>query len=315
MMGVTAARSWISDHLGLILLSILLTLFSPIFTDLLPNASVSLWAKILLIVGNVLLAIYTAASELRRIELGRKLLTDRSTWEAEQRETQYATARRTALLASASARVGETISLLRDLTAQNVGNSSDRGDAGQTRQAAVKGVLSALCRVLDADRPMDSDPLKVVYFKATFFKYESAGGVLKREYWHYPDTLQPHTAEFRIDKDSNAGIVVAFTGRREVVMPSVAEAAAAGLEWKDKRPAQHVDYANSSMICIPIWADSRESLNTSSPVMGVLTIDTNQINYFRVGEDARAERNEVLGPFLSLLRLAYAVVPDDPTEV
>lgn len=53
------ALNWLKQHVGIVLISILLVLFSPIISDILPNDTVSAWSKVALIVGNVLLAALT----------------------------------------------------------------------------------------------------------------------------------------------------------------------------------------------------------------------------------------------------------------
>jgi uncharacterized membrane-anchored protein YhcB (DUF1043 family) len=308
---ISSATSWLKDHLGIVLVSILLAIFSPIFTDILPNKEVSTWPKIALVAGNILLAVYTASSELRRISVQKQLSGAKEKWDAEQAESRRALNRRAHTLQTLSNSVAEAVADLRvsfqDLHAQG---SPDADQVSATRQACVKTILRELCLVLAADRPTDTDPLKPTYFKATFFEYvpnPHTSGELKRQYWHYPDTIQPQTAHWDIDRDSNAAAVVAFMTRREVVLPDVAAAAADGSYWKDSRPRQHAEYAQSSMVCIPVFTETKETNDQSNPVLGVLTVDTNQVLYFNIGETARALRNEVFGPFLSLIRLAYAV--------
>jgi hypothetical protein len=307
----SSAVTWLKEHAGIVLLSILLVVFSPILTDIFPKKEVSTWPKVALVVGNVLLALYTATSELRRIALKRQLDGAEAAWEAKQAESRRALNRRAHTLQTLSNSVAEATAELRIyFHSLRTRTPVALEHVLAARQDSVKAILRQLCLVLDSDRPTDTDPLKPTYFKATFFEYVATAGrsgELKRQYWHYPETIQPQTARWDIDQDSNAAAVVAFKTRREVVLPDVAAAAADGSHWKDSRPQQHAEYAQSSMVCIPVFSDTRDPNLPGSPPLGVLTVDTNQVQYFSLGESARALRNEVLGPFLSLIRLAYAI--------
>jgi hypothetical protein len=87
------------------------------------------------------------------------------------------------------------------------------------------------------------------------------------------------------------------------VVDSIIEAAADGQVWKDMRDRQREEYANSSMVCVPVWADR----DTENIVRGVVTIDTNIKGYFRTGEEEIGFLNELFAPFLEVIRLSYVV--------
>jgi hypothetical protein len=302
---------WLKDHLGFVLISILLVLFSPIFTDILPDKQTSGIAKVLLVGGNVLLAVYAGVSEVRRNAAQRQLSNEQSVWTAKLLQDRLAVSHRAIVLESVVNRCSEVVAELRvSIEAIRLTPQVAPEQVASARQTCVKAILRALCLVLESDHPLDADPLKAVYFKATFFEFEPIAGRegnLRRAYWHYPDTIHPQTIFWSIDDDANAAAVIAFKTQREVILPSVAKAAVSGSQWKDSRAGQRQEYEQSSMVCIPVFTDVRDPRAPKNTVMGILTVDTNQLDYFQVGENNRALRSEVFGPFLGLIRLAYGV--------
>jgi hypothetical protein len=252
----------------------------------------------------------TATSELTRLKLERELRSSSEEWARRQVEERQHITHRAVLLQSVTSRSAEAIAEMRTcIESLPTTKAATRAELSFARQECVKAALRSLCLVLDDDRRPD-DPLKVAYFKATFFEYfpePPSAGVLRREYWYYPDLIQPRTREWSIANDPNAAAVRAFITRQEVVLPRVANAAAKGSEWKDGRPGHATEYEQSSMVCIPVWTSGGDEKEFGgNTVMGILTVDTNQLDYFVGGEDARAARNELFGPFLGLIRLAYA---------
>jgi hypothetical protein len=320
---MTYFRAWARKRVGVLLAGLILVVLSPILTDIAPKKDVPLASKILLVVGTVSLAIYTAASEIQRIRLQKKADDARVRMQLESDAQRLAISQRATLLKRVSIGCSEAMRDLRSSVRQmGAIAGSTPNQYAVSRQAAVKGALRALCDALDTARTIDADPLKAVYFKATVFEFEAIvgrQGMLRRKYWHYPDTIAPRTASWSIDDDSTSACVIAYVTRQEVVLPRVAAAAANGTTWKDAYAHQRDSYAQSSMVCVPIFSDSGHEDGVSS-VLGVLTVDTNQLDYFLPGENDKALRNEVFGPFLGLIRLAYSVMstvssPNSPAPI
>jgi hypothetical protein len=299
----------VRDHFGVLLVAILLVVTSSVLTDIVPNKHVSTLSKGILIAGSVLLAFVAAYGDLSRLAIQRRLDGARTAWDVERTEQLTRVSLRATLLQRESEELGEALSEVR-----NAFESFPSATALDVRKACVKASLKALCRVFESDKHLVvTDPLKAVYVKATIFEYESGGqgaGLLVRRYWHYPDTIQPRTDHWDLRADSNAGCVQAYLRRQEVVMESVASAAEGGEVWKDSRPGQHREYSESSMVCIPIWAESQRGAPGESAVRAVMTVDTNQVGFFRSSEDERAFRAQIVGPFLGIIRLAYVITTE-----
>ncbi len=305
---------WIKDHLGVILVTLLLFVLSPVFTEILPNHQLGMFAKATLVLGNLALAGIAATTDIRRLAASRKLGDIDKELRAEQESKLEDLGRRGLTLQRSLERISEAIATLRGVLEDGSSSQSELQRAA-SRQEAVKTCLKELCDVLLADsRAPADDPLKPTYFKATFFEYDSdqgEAGKLVRKYWHYPSTIAPRTPSWDLVDDPNSAAVLAFRTRQEVALPDVQKAFMEGSRWKDGRAGQHAEYAQSSMLCVPIWREA--SIDPSiPPVRGVLTVDTNQLGYFQEGETNRASRAMIFGPFLGLVRLVY-LLTDSPT--
>jgi hypothetical protein len=314
---VKEATAWVKEHVGLLAMAVLLTVFSPIFSDILPNPNVSNWSKGLLLGGNIILGIIALSGDLRRLSTQRKLSASRLAWEGEQQRTLARFRIRGGLLQRVSVEVREALTEVREAFCE-MDMRSDPPQSLLIRQRGVKASLKGLCKLLESDVRPDPDPLKAISFKATFFEHATVADRQKlvRKYWHYPDTIQPRTFEWDVLTDYNSGAVQAYLSRREVVMGSVAEAAKEGETWKDSRPGQHEEYAQSSMVCVPFWSEAVKSRPTAdAPPTAIITIDTNQIGYFGDSEDERAFRNQIFGPFLGLMRLIYCLTEPESKQL
>lgn len=312
-MGSMSLRQWIEDHWGFLLVALLLVIFSPVFTDIVPNDDVSTLSKVILIAGNIVLAGVAARGDLLRLAAQRELSTARERWDEQHAEQLTSVSQRARLLQSQTEELDDALLEVRTTFADAaiLRSLELRADA---RKRCIRAALKGLCKILEADsRPPIGEPLKAIYFKATLFEYvKKADGrrVLERRYWHYPDTIQPRTLKWDVDDDWNSGAVQAYLRRQEVVMESVADAAREGEVWKDSRPRQHQEYEQSSMVCVPVWAESLPGAMGESDVRAIMTIDTNQLRYFQSSEDERAFRAQVFGPFLGIIRLVYVLTQE-----
>lgn len=308
------AYEWIKDHRGVLLVALILIVFSPILTDIVPRSNVPNVAKGLLIGGNIVLAVVAAMADLSRLQAQRRLATARSRWDAEYAAHLLRLSQKGNLLQHVSEELREVLSEVR-ASFEAPALRANQGASIESRNTCIRAALKALCRVLEADsRPAGEDPLKAIYFKATIFEFvlgETGGpGLLKRKYWYYPDTIQPRTDKWDIADDPNSGCVQAYLRRQEVVLESVKRAAEEGAVWKDSRPGQHLEYEQSSMVCVPVWADPKSGEAAGSAVRGVVTVDTNQLGYFKASENERAFRAQVFGPFLGVIRLVYTLTDE-----
>jgi hypothetical protein len=301
-------NKWFKDYRSLLLVTLILAASSPVFTDILPNHHFSNWQKGILLSGTILLAVVAAKGEASRLATEKRVEID-TVEQGRAQDARYRELNQKAnLLQCVSEELGEALSGARDALGElDVSNSqSDKLDA---RKGCIKSCLKGLCKVLESDkRPSEIEPLKVIYFKATLFELkanEQGGEELERRYWHYPTTIQPRTQRWDIVRDSNAAAVQAYIRRQEVILQNVKDAAAQGEVWKDSRPGQHKEYVQSSMLCVPIWGEQSSADILNPTVRGVITVDTNQLGYFGIGESERAFRAQVFGPFIDLIRLVY----------
>ncbi len=127
--------------------------------------------------------------------------------------------------------------------------------------------------------------------------------MLERAYWYYPATKRPQNEQFDVTQDYQAAAVQCYKKGALVVLELVSEAAVSGRDWKDMREGQREEYANSSMVCVPVWAER----DTDNTVRGVITVDTNIAGYFKNTEEEQGFLNELFAPFLEVIRLAYVI--------
>jgi hypothetical protein len=299
-------HKWVRDNLGLLLVTALTAIFTPILVEVWPNRTVGLGVKIFLIVSYGTLAVATALSEASRQQTEARLQAQRTDVENQLKEQLHGLLVRGGLLHGVSHEISEVLSEFR----REVVEALAEGSAERfiiARERAIKAALRSLCEVLRADRTRTNDErLAATYFKATLFEWDASEGdrgVLRRAYWHYPITKQPQTHLFDVHHDMNAGAVQSYLHGTIIVMERVIDAAAAGRVWKDMREGQRQEYANSSMVCVPVWADR----DTENVVRGIVTVDTNISDYFQSSEEEIGFMNELFAPFLEVIRLVYVV--------
>lgn len=301
-------RKWFKDYRGLLLVTLILIVSSPVFTEIIPNPHFSNWNKGILTTGVVILAVVAAKGDAARLAAERNIQNTRTRWDQEQAAKYRQLNGKALLLQRVSEELGEAIAETRDtIGALDLDRSTETKAAA--RRHCIKASLKSLCKVLEAGSlPREREPLQAIIFKATLFEISTdndGNGQLERRYWHYPATIQPRTSKWDLVNDSNATAVQAYLRRQEVILESVKKAAKSGDTWKDSRPGHHREYEKSSMICVPVWAETNAADPENSTVRAIVTVDTNQVHFFRDGEDERAFRAQVFGPFMSLIRLIY----------
>jgi len=297
---------WARDNWGLLIIALLTAVFSPVAVDILPNGTIVGGVKFILIAGYVVLAVAVALSEAARQQAERRLQIQGSEVEDRLQERLHGLLVRGGLLHAVSQEVSELLSeLRRELVEAAAAPTIENYELA--RQRSIRAALQSLCKVLSADRTKaEDDRLAATYFKATLFEWDGSQGkkgVLRRAYWHYPATKRPQTESFDLHNDWNSGAAQCYLKGTVVVMQRVSVVAAEGKVWKDMRDGQREEYANSSMVCVPIWADR----DVGRDVNGVVTIDTNILDYFRNGEEEIGFMNELFSPFLAYIRLVYSV--------
>lgn len=299
------SRKWFSENKTWIFVALVILVLSPVVTDILPEKKISVITKVFLILGEIAITAVAVNAERGR-QISQQRAEEYREAATEQAARQVELLRdRGILLQRVSEEVRELLSEVRNAL-RLVQTIDDKASYDAVRQNCIKQTLKSLCKVLEFDSKAPPDnPLKAIYFKATIFEVSADGTRLDRQYWHYPDTIQPRTDSWSIAGDPNSGAVQAYTLRQEVVMSRVKDAAEDGKIWKDAWPGQHAKYAESSMICVPIWRDSTTDVQTV--VRSIMTLDTNQMGYFREGEDETAFRNQVFAPFLGVIRLVYTL--------
>lgn len=297
---------WLRDNRNLVLITVLTAVFSPILADIWPNRTIDTGIKVFLVISYLLLAAATAAAEISRQRSESRLRARRAEIEDQLKEQLHGVLVRGGLLHGVSYEISEVLSEVRREIVQAIADGT-RERFAVARERAIKASLRSLCEVLRSDRSRTRDErLAATYFKATLFEWDnSAGerGILRRAYWHYPITKQPQTHRFDVYHDSNAGAVQCYLNSTMIVMQRVIDAAAAGRVWKDMRERQRQEYANSSMVCVPLWADR----DNDNKVRGVITVDTNITDYFQSSEEEIGFMNELFAPFLEVIRLVYAI--------
>ena len=298
--------NWLRDNRSLLLITALTAVFTPVMVDIWPQREINFGIKIFLIASYAILAAATALTEIARQRTEARLRAQRVDIERQLKEQLHGVLVRGGLLHGVSHEISEVLSEVRREVVQAIAEGTNDRFA-VARERAIKAALRSLCEVLRSDRTRTRDErLAATYFKATLFEWDgSAGrqGILRRAYWHYPITKQPQTHRFDVYHDANAGAVQCYLKGTMIVMQRVIDAAAAGRVWKDMRDSQRQEYANSSMVCIPVWADRDNDQN----VRGVVTIDTNIIDYFQGSEEETGFMNELFAPFLEVIRLVYII--------
>jgi hypothetical protein len=290
----------------LLLITALTAIFTPVMVDIWPEPKINIGIKIFLIASYAILATSTALTEMARQRTEARLRAQRADIERQLKEQLHGLLVRGGLLHGVSHEISEVLSEVRREVVQAIADGTP-GRFLIARERTIKAALRSLCEVLRSDRSRTRDErLAATYFKATLFELDiSSGraGVLRRAYWHYPITKQPQTHQFDVYHDPNAGAVQCYVNGTMIVMQRVTDAAAAGRVWKDMRDGQRQEYANSSMVCVPVWADRDNDQN----VRGVVTVDTNITDYFQSSEEEIGFMNELFAPFLEAIRLVYVV--------
>lgn len=303
--------SWLRDNRSLLLITALTAVFTPVMVDIWPEPKINLGIKIFLVIAYGILAATTALTEISRQRTEATLRAQRADIELQLKEQLHGLLVRGGLLHGVSHEISEVLSEVRREIVQAIAEDTPERFA-IARERAIKAALRSLCEVLRSDRIRTRDErLAATYFKATLFEWDGSSGtqgLLKRAYWHYPITKQPQTHQFDVYHDANAGAVQCYRRGTMIVMQRVIDAAAAGRVWKDMRTSQRQEYANSSMVCIPVWADRDNDQN----VRGVVTIDTNITDYFQSSEEETGFMNELFAPFLEVIRLVYVITETTP---
>lgn len=299
-------HKWARDNWGLILVTVLTAVFTPILVEIWPNQTINLGVKTFLLASYGSLAVATGLGEAARQQTEARLRAQRSEVEHQLKEQLHGLLVRGGLLHGVSHEISEVLSEVRRELVQSLADGSPERFV-VARERAIKAALRSLCEVLRADRTRTRDErLAATYFKATLFEWDGSQGtqgVLRRAYWHYPITKQPQTHLFDVQYDVHAGAVQCYLNGTMIVLERVIDAAAAGRVWKDMREGQRQEYANSSMVCVPVWADR----DTENVIRGIVTIDTNITDYFQSNEEETGFMNELFAPFLEVIRLVYVV--------
>jgi hypothetical protein len=163
-------------------------------------------------------------------------------------------------------------------------------------------VLNNICEILKQDRKCYKSPGD--YFKATLFKVISHD-ILELDCNLYPPGDFPKTERFdrKTYPYASATIFRCFDERAMQMIPNVPEEVKKGSEakWVELYPGQAKHYG--SMMCTPITIGER-SAHTYS-VIGILTVDTNRIDYFTEQEEEKNFLAMLLAPFRQQLSFIY----------
>jgi hypothetical protein len=310
---------WFSENRYLLLLLGITAAFSPALTDVWPRDDIHVASKLAITGAYILLGAETIISQnaWRKAradakEAIRERDAERAAVEAQLRDVNRHVTERGLQLREVSRRAADLLSDVRRELTQALATRT-RESLVTARERTIRGSLSALCDVFESERGGSGDErLDVTFFKATLFEHDpSIGeeGGLARAFWHYPGTKRPQTEDIDFKKHPQAAATRCYREQKMVVLEDVEEEARAGVQWEDLRPSQHSDYAGSSMICVPVWAERGSPVE----VRGVVTIDTNRARYFKREAASVEFLNQILEPFLGIIRLMYTVT-DHPSD-
>ncbi len=211
--------------------------------------------------------------------------------------------------------LGDTaLERISDFMREKIGPILKKGPLTEVeRQEFVQEIIESMCFIFKDDAKHKDKYLPTAWVKATFFVYIPKKGnnfVLKREAYAYPATMSPKVEEFDSQEHKDSTAINAILRDEFYSFDDVKKRYDKhGRDFIPMYPGQLEIY--KSIMCFPVFSGDKGA--PSRRPLGVVTLDTNVLNYFPYyKEDMQtvAFYNALLSPLKQLIIHAYTLDDD-----